>query len=94
VTRREANVLIDGALLTGGVLAVFDNALVHWVLGWHRLIQDWSGTFYAEMALSLAGVGMLVVAATRLRRRAREPGAAEPTQAARDEGEARSGSGS
>jgi hypothetical protein len=78
VTRREANLLIDGALLTGGVLAVVDNALVHWVLRWHRLVQGWSGTLYAEVALSLAGVGMLVVAATRLRRRAREAGAAEP----------------
>lgn len=94
VRRREANVLVDGALLTGGALAVVDDALVHWVLGWHRLVQGWSGTLYAEAALSLAGAGMLGVAVTRLRRRAREAAAVPRTHVACDEGRGRSGTGS
>jgi hypothetical protein len=93
VTRDEANLLIDGALLTGGAVAVFDNALVHWVLRWHRLVEGWSGTLYAELALSLAGAGMLVAAVTRLRRRARRADATAARHAGRDEG-GRSCSGS
>lgn len=69
MTRRDANVLLDGALLVGGAVAFLDNALVHWVLGWHRLVEGWDGTLYAEIALSIGGVGMLALALIRLRRR-------------------------
>ncbi len=68
MTRRDANLLLDGALLVGGAVALLDNAFVHWVLGWHRLVEGWAGTLYAEIALSVAGAGMLVSAFIRLRR--------------------------
>lgn len=76
LTRGEANALLDGALLVAGVVAVFDNALVHWVLGWHRLVEGWPGTIYAELALVAIGAAMLGAALVRLRRRARRR---EPT---------------
>lgn len=69
-TRRDANVLIDGALLLGGTLAVGDTVLVHWVLGWHRLIEGWSASLHAEVALVVMGVSMLALAIVRIRRRA------------------------
>jgi uncharacterized membrane protein len=33
---------LDGALIAVGALAVVDNVVVHWLLGWHRLVDDWS----------------------------------------------------
>jgi hypothetical protein len=90
MTRRDANVLIDGALLLGGAVAVVDNALVHWVLGWHRLVDGWSGTVYAEVALSLLGAAMLAVAGTRLHRRAGEAATCAPPYDPRGDEEGRS----
>jgi hypothetical protein len=90
MTRRDANVLIDGALLLGGAVAVVDNALVHWVLGWHRLVEGWSGTVYAEVALSLLAVAMLAVAGTRLHHRAGEAATCAPPCSPRGDGEGRS----
>ena len=63
--------MVDGGLLVAGALAVLDNALVHWVVGWHRLIEGWSGTLYAEVALMAVGMAMLLLAVVRVRRRAR-----------------------
>jgi hypothetical protein len=83
--RRRAT-LLDGVLLMGGAVALFDNALVHWVLGWHRLVDGWSGTLYAELALSLAGTAMLAVAVTRLRRHPRRTGATARRHGTRDDG--------
>lgn len=71
MTGRDRQLLLDGALLLAGVLAVVDNALVHWVLGWHRLVEGWSGTLYAEVALSATGLAMIALALVRLQRRSR-----------------------
>lgn len=71
MTGRDRQLLLDGALLLAGVLAVVDNALVHWVLGWHRLVEGWSGTLYAEVALSFTGLAMIALALVRLQRRSR-----------------------
>jgi hypothetical protein len=54
---------VNGALIAMGALAVVDNVIVHWILGWHRLIDDWSheANLAAESAMILLGAVMLAI---------------------------------
>jgi len=60
---------LDGALLTVGALAVVDNVVFHWLLGFHRFKDGWEGSIVAEVLLVLLGVAMVVVAWRGLRAR-------------------------
>jgi uncharacterized membrane protein len=59
--RREVDAMIDGALIAVGALAVLDNVVVHWLLGWHRLVEGWphGANLAAEVALVVLGLAML-----------------------------------
>lgn len=54
-----------------GALAVVDNIVVHWILGWHRLNDAWShqANLAGEGALVLLGVVMVAVGLVGERRR-------------------------
>ncbi len=62
---------VNGALIALGALAVVDNTVVHWLLGWHRLIDSWShsANVTGEAALVLLGLSMVAVGFVRKRRR-------------------------
>lgn len=74
MVRSDADGLVNGALIALGALAVVDNVVFHWLLGWHRLNEAWSSeaNFLAEAGVVVVGVLMLVVGVMRERgRRAR-----------------------
>ena len=49
--------LMDGALISIGVLAIVDNIVAHWLLGLHRAVPGpWA--IYVEVGLVALGVGM------------------------------------
>jgi uncharacterized membrane protein len=62
---------VAGALVALGLLAVVDNVVFHWLLGWHRLNQAWSAevNLAAEAALVVLGMVMVTAGARGLRRR-------------------------
>lgn len=62
---------VDGALVALGVLAVIDNLVFHWLLGFHRFKEGWAGSIYVEVGVALVGVVMVAVGARRLRRHLR-----------------------
>ena len=61
--RRE----LSAVLVAVGALAVVDNVVFHWLLGWHQLIEGWPYNAYAEAALVLLGVTMFMTGVLGLR---------------------------
>jgi len=63
--------MLDGALIAVGTLAVVDNVVVHWLLGWHRLVQQLShqANLVGEILLVALGIAMVSLGVHRLRRR-------------------------
>ena len=56
------DVLINGALIALGALAIVDNVVAHWLLGLHRAIPGpWAGV--VEVGLIVLGAGMLILGA-------------------------------
>jgi uncharacterized membrane protein len=64
----RTDAMINGALILGGIIASLDNILVHWILGWHRLVHDSEYTLYYEIALVVFGVVLITVGVVRERR--------------------------
>lgn len=42
---------INASLVSLGLLAVVDNVVFHWMLGFHRFKQGWPGSIYVELLL-------------------------------------------
>jgi uncharacterized membrane protein len=61
MNRKQRNdVLINGALMALGALAIIDNVVAHWVLELHRVYEgEW--TFQVELALVALGTVLLVI---------------------------------
>ncbi len=55
--------MVDGALIALGVLAVGDNVIFHWLLGFHRFKDGWPGSIYVEILLVVIGVAMITLGA-------------------------------
>jgi hypothetical protein len=56
--------MLNGALIVVGALGVLDNVVVHWILGWHRIIDDHPHALELEIAAvavsaALLGAGIL-----------------------------------
>jgi uncharacterized membrane protein len=63
------NTLVNGALIAVGALAIIDNVVFHWLLGFHRLIEGWDYNLYGEAFLVALGVAMIALGVARERRR-------------------------
>jgi uncharacterized membrane protein len=58
--KQRNGVLINGALMVLGALAIIDNIVVHWVLELHRVYEgEW--TFQMEFVLVALGAVLLVI---------------------------------
>lgn len=63
----RSDAMINGGLIALGALAVFDNAVFHWLLEFHRFKDGWDGSVYAEGLLVLVGLAMVVIGLLRER---------------------------
>ena len=61
--------LINGALIALGALAVVDNVVFHWLLGFHRFNEAWGHetNLLVEAGLVLVGIAMVAVGVLRQR---------------------------
>ncbi len=61
--------MLAGALIALGALAVIDNVVFHWWLGFHRFNDAWShqANLAIEGALLVAGLAMLAIGLRRIR---------------------------
>lgn len=57
----RTDAMINGALIVIGGAAVIDTILFHWLLGWHRLIEEMNdpGLFLLELGVVLIGLLLL-----------------------------------
>ncbi len=69
---RVVSSAVSGALVGLGALAVIDNVIVHWLLGWHRLNEMWSHerNLMGEVVLVVLGIAMVALGLRRERHRA------------------------
>lgn len=73
LTSRERNdAMLNGALITLGALGIYDNVVVHWILGWHRAIEDHPHTLEIEIGIVALSTAMLVTGIVRERRARRQ----------------------
>jgi uncharacterized membrane protein len=71
-TAGRSDAMINGALIALGALGIFDNVVIHWILGWHRAIEDSPYALHLEIGIVAASTAMLVTGVVR-ERRARRP---------------------
>lgn len=60
--------MINGGLIALGALGIFDNVVVHWILGWHRAIEDHPHNLEIEIGIVAASAAMLTAGIWRERR--------------------------
>jgi mono/diheme cytochrome c family protein len=67
---RRSDGLLAGALMALGALAVVDNVVFHWWLGFHRFNEAWSHemNLAAEASLVLTGIAMVFIGGYKTRR--------------------------
>ena len=53
------HVLLNGMLISIGLIAILDNIISHWIFKWHRILPDETLSKYLEIALFIAGIVML-----------------------------------
>lgn len=68
---QRSDSLLAGALMALGALAVVDNVVFHWWLGFHRFNQAWSHelNLAVEASVVLTGIAMLVIGVHQARPR-------------------------
>ena len=49
-------VLINGNLISLGLVAILDNVFSHWLFKWHRILPDETLSEYLEVALFILGL--------------------------------------
>lgn len=66
--RTEA--MVNGALMVVGAAVALDTVVVHWVFGWHRLIEGMADPLllYLELAVVIVGTFVFAIGAIRERR--------------------------
>lgn len=55
------HVLLNGMLISIGLIAVLDNVISHWIFKWHRILPDETLSKYLEIALFIVGIIMFVL---------------------------------
>lgn len=53
--------MLNGMLISVGLIAVLDNVISHWLFKWHRILPDEMLSKYLEIALFIAGIVLLVL---------------------------------
>lgn len=49
-------ILINGSLISFGLVAILDNVFSHWIFKWHRILPDETLSEYLEVALFILGL--------------------------------------
>lgn len=49
-------ILINGSLISLGLVAILDNVFSHWIFKWHRILPDETLSGYLEVALFILGL--------------------------------------
>lgn len=49
-------ILINGSLISLGLVAILDNVFSHWIFKWHRILPDETLSEYLEIALFILGL--------------------------------------
>lgn len=59
---KERNlILLNGALISLGTVAILDNVFSHWLFKWHQILPDRERSLFLEAGLFAAGVIMLIL---------------------------------
>lgn len=58
-------ILLNGSLISLGLVAIFDNIFSHWLFKWHRILPDETLSEYLEIALFILGLVLLGTGAYR-----------------------------
>jgi len=76
--RGRNDAMLNGALITLGALGIYDNVVVHWILGWHRVIEDSPYNLEIEIGIVAVSTAMLVAGLVRERRARRGVADSQP----------------
>jgi hypothetical protein len=68
IERDRNDAMINGALILAGAVGVVDNVVFHWILGWHRIIEDHPHALELEIAVVAVSAAMLAAGIIRERR--------------------------
>ena len=49
-------ILINGSLISLGLVAILDNVFSHWIFKWHRILPDETLSEYLEVAFFILGL--------------------------------------
>lgn len=52
-------ILINGSLISLGLVAILDNIFSHWLFKWHRILPDETLSEYLEITLFILGLVLL-----------------------------------
>lgn len=64
----RSDAMLNAALIALGALGIFDNVVVHWMLGWHRAIEGSPYNLQIELGIVAVSTAMLVTGLVRERR--------------------------
>ena len=56
---KRNGILINGSLISLGLVAVLDNIIFHWLFKWHRILPNRTQSHYLEIALFILGLVLL-----------------------------------
>ena len=56
---KRNGILINGSLISLGLVAVLDNIISHWLFKWHRILPDRTLSLYLEITLFILGLVLL-----------------------------------
>jgi uncharacterized membrane protein len=66
VRNNERNrILINGSLISLGLIAVLDNIFSHWLFKWHRILPNETSSRYLGATLFILGLILLVIGVFR-----------------------------
>jgi hypothetical protein len=68
IRARRNDAMVNGGLIALGALGIIDNVVVHWILGWHRAIEDHPHNLQIEVGIVAASAAMLTAGVWRERR--------------------------
>jgi uncharacterized membrane protein len=55
------HILLNGMLISVGLIAILDNVISHWIFKWHRILPDETLSKYLEITIFIAGIILLVI---------------------------------
>lgn len=58
-------ILINGSLISLGLVTVLDNIFSHWLFKWHRILPNETLSEYLEIALFILGLMLFGIGAYR-----------------------------